>query len=175
MYAPLKTLLAVLLLSLCFPIGAFAQEENQAPHLSTQDIEETKIALDGYDVVTYFLASAPQKGNKTYQAIYRDKRYLFASPENREKFAANPDKYLPEFDEYCGCAASEDELVQADPTVFKIREGKLILFENKDALSDWNENENERYQKAKRFLKYENEYDAGERLRDDTRVRLFTF
>lgn len=157
-------------------IAAPAQAQEQvSQRLSQAAIENISVAVDGYDVVTYFTASSPLKGIETYQAVYGDKRYLFVSAENQEKFSVDPEKYLPEFEEYCGCAASEGKLVEADPKVYKIVEGKLVLFEDTKALNLWNTDEKERYKKAQEFWKYENKYDSGKRLRDNTRVRLFTF
>jgi len=154
------------------PLATFAQTPGQT---AQEQVENIPVALGGYDVVTYFASPAPKEGLKTHQAVYGDKRYFFVSLENQEKFAANPEKYLPEFNEYCGCAASEGELVKADPKVYKVVNGRLVLFENNDALSLWNADENERYQRAQKFWKYEDRYDAEKRLRENTTVRLFTF
>lgn len=176
MYALFGKFLVALSIGLFIPMSASAQLEGQAFEPPSQEnVESISVALDGYDVLTYFHSASPQKGNKTYQATYRDKRYLFVNLENQKKFAADPEKYLPEFDEHCGCAASEGELVKANPEIFKITEGKLVLFENKQALSRWNEDEAELYKKAQSFWKYESEYNANDRLQDDSRVRLFTF
>lgn len=177
-------ILVVLLMGLIFSPRAFAQEHNlptesvnnqvsESP--SQEEIEKFAIALEGYDVVNYFHSSTSQKGNETYQAVYQGKRYLFVSAKNRAKFAVAPEDYLPEFEEYCGCAVSENKHVKADPAVFKITEGKLVLFKDQKALSKWNENEGKRYEDAQKFWKYESEYNANKRLNDDTRVRLFSF
>lgn len=176
MYASIRKFITILFMGLCISIVTPAQAEEQATQpLSQAALEAVPLALEGYDVVTYFIAPTPLKGSKIHQAVYGEKRYLFVSAENQAKFSANPERYLPEFDEYCGCAASEGELVDADPTVFKIVDGKLVLFENQIALSDWIENESVRYKKAQNFWKYEDEYNADSRLRKNTTVRLFTF
>ena len=163
-------ILVVLLVGLFFSMPVFAQDNQQVI-----DHKDSPIALDGYDVVSYFVLPAPELGSLSYQAGYEGKRYLFLNDENRKKFAADPEKYLPEFEEYCGCAASENKRIKADPAIFKITAGKLVLFEDKKALSKWNKNETVRYQDAQKFWSYESEYNANDRLQDDTRLRLFPF
>jgi len=122
--------------------------------------------------MTYYI-SGPQKGNSSYQSLYNGKRYLFINAENQNKFSKDPEKYLPEFDEYCGCTLAENLRVMADPKVFKIVQGKLVLLKDEESLSLWNEEE--RYQKARDFWKIENQYDADKRLRENGRALLFTF
>ena len=174
----LRKEMAVVIVGLLMVFTAPVQAQEQKLNfevVSQAESETFTVALDGFDVVSYFYSPSPQKGNKAHQAIYLGKRYLFVSAENQKKFAAAPEEYLPEFEEYCGCAVSEGEHVKADPEVFKIVEGSLVLFEDANALSTWNKNEEERYEKAQNFWEYESEYNANDRLQDDTRVRLFSF
>lgn len=167
---------AILLTGLLFSTTVFAQTDNQPQkQLSQKEIQDIAIALEGYDVVSYFDFSSPKKGEETYQALYQGKRYLFINAENQEKFAAAPEYFLPEFEEFCGCAASENRRVKADASVFKITNGRLVLFHSEAALSKWNEDEDARYKKAQDFWKYENGYSAGNRFQDKTTVRLFSF
>ena len=156
---------------------AFAQSEADitAPEISQDELEGIPVAIDGYDVMTYYTSSGPQKGNTSHQSLYNGKRYLFTSAENQTKFSKDPEKYLPEFEDYCGCALADNLRVMADPKVFKIVNGKLVLFKDEASLSLWNEDEEARYQKARDFWKIENQYDADKRLRENGRARLFTF
>ena len=165
-----KKVMAIFLVGLFMSMPAFAQGSHQ-----TNNSNNISIALDGYDVVSYFSLPAPEKGSLNYLAVYQGKRYLFIDAENRQKFVAAPEKYLPEFEEYCGCAVSENKRIKADPTVFKVTAGKLVLFEDEKALSKWNKNEEERHEDAQKFWKYQSEYNANDRLQDDTRFRLFPF
>ena len=167
-------ILGGLLLVFAAPLKVQAQEL-RFESVSQAESEAFAVALEGYDVISYFNSPSPKKGNKDYQAVYLGKRYLFINSENQKKFAADPEEYLPEFEEYCGCALSENKRVNADPEVFKIVDGNLVFFEDKKALSKWNKNEEERYAKAQKFWKYESEYNANNRLKNDTRVKLFSF
>ena len=176
MYPSFSKFLTVLFIGLFVFIAAPVHaQEADSQTLSHIELGKTPIALEGYDVVTYFIPSGPLKGSESHQAVYGEKRYLFTSAENQKKFSVDPEKYIPEFGEYCGCAASENKRVKADPEVFKITEGKLVLFENTAALSVWEKDESNLYKKAQEFSKYESKYNANKRLQDDTRVRLFTF
>ena len=53
--------------------------------------------------------------------------YLFTSKNNRNKFLETPNRYLPEFGGYCAFGASVGKKIYADPTVWKIVDGKLYL------------------------------------------------
>ena len=177
-YFLLHRLVFMLAIGLLFSSPVWAQSADTLPlsqDISQDEPDNISVALEGYDVMTYYTPAGPQKGAPSYQALYNDKRYLFTSLENQQQFAKNPEKYLPEFEEYCGCAVSDNKQVMADPTVFKITQGKLVLFEDEQALSLWNKDEAGRYKKAQNFWKHENKYDANKRLRDDSRARLFSF
>lgn len=158
-----------------FTSAIMAQDHKQTLKENPEDIENISLALDGYDVLTYYLPNGPIKGLKNYQAVYQQKRYLFATPENQKKFSTNPEKYLPKYEEYCLCALSERKLVKADPKVFKIVDDNLLLFEDIPALKKWNENEPERFKDAQIFLSDVKKYESENDNKLDTKVRLFTF
>jgi len=172
-----RLLTVTFMVGVLFSTPVFAQSglDIASAEISKDELESLPVALQGYDVMTYYASSGPQKGNTSYQVLYNKKRYLFISLENQEKFSKDPEKYLPEFEAYCACSVSDNHPVMADPKVFKITEGKLVLFRDEAALSLWNEDEAGRYKKAQDFWKIENQYDADKRLRENGRARLFTF
>jgi YHS domain-containing protein len=61
----------------------------------------------------------------------------FLSAENRDLFAASPEKYAPQYDGYCAWAMTEDRKAITDPEVWKIVEGKLYLNCSKAAYEKW--------------------------------------
>ena len=157
---------ALVLLALLFASPAFAAEADQT---------KLPLALGGYDATSYFAGAAPLQGDDNYQVSYKNKRYRFTNEVNQSEFSKNPEKYVPEFGEHCAFSASQGMMKKADPEVFTITNDRLMLFGDEQMLDNWLENENLNYTKAQKFFKYENKYDGGKRLREDTKVRLFSF
>ena len=62
---------------------------------------EKRLALKGYDPVSYFTEGRPEQGSAEYQASYDDATYWFKSAEHRALFVADPDRYAPLFRGYC--------------------------------------------------------------------------
>ncbi len=119
---------------------------------------ENKIAIQGYDAVSYFSGKAII-GKKEFQFAKNGAIYRFNSKSNLEKFKANPEKYEPEFGGWCAYAmGNSGEKVEIDPETFKIIDGKLYLFYNAyftNTLITWNKNENNLLLKAnKNWKKY---------------------
>ena len=89
------------------------------------------VALGGFDPVSYF----PEGGGKAEKGfVKRDFKhngvtYRFASDANRERFRANPDKYLPAYNGWCAWAMAElNAKVDIEPSSFQIYNGKLYVF-----------------------------------------------
>jgi YHS domain-containing protein len=85
-------------------------------------------AIDGYDPVAYFTEKKPVRGKAQYSQVFDDKRYLFASSKHRDLFAANPEHYEPQFNGLCAGNVSRGNKVKANPTIWRVVEGKLYLF-----------------------------------------------
>jgi YHS domain-containing protein len=88
-------------------------------------------ALDGYDVVSYFKGK-PIKGDESYSVEWKDVRWIFYSPENRNEFISNPEKFVPQFGGYCTKAVSTGFTAPGDPTVYTVRNDKLFIFSDED-------------------------------------------
>jgi len=52
---------------------------------------------------------------------------VLQSRENRDLFAASPEKYAPQYDGWCAWAMTEARKAVTDPEVWKIVDGKLYL------------------------------------------------
>jgi YHS domain-containing protein len=53
------------------------------------------VAIKGYDPVAYFTENRAVKGISDYSYNWNEASWHFSTPENRELFAANPEKYAP--------------------------------------------------------------------------------
>ncbi|CAB5106809.1 hypothetical protein D3OALGA1CA_1774 [Olavius algarvensis associated proteobacterium Delta 3] len=101
---------------LLFAISAFAMNYNPS-----------NVGANGYDVVAYFTDSKAVRGTGWHVAVHDGTTYLFSNKKNRKMFAKSPGKYLPEFGGYCAFGAAMGKKFYADPTVWKIVDGKLYL------------------------------------------------
>ena len=58
------------------------------------------IAIKGYDTVAYHSEGRAVKGQSKYAQEWNDAKWYFKSSENRDLFAANPEKYAPQYGGY---------------------------------------------------------------------------
>jgi hypothetical protein len=95
------------------------------------------VALQGYDAVAYFEIGKPVKGRPEFTHSWMNAKWLFASPANRDKFAASPEKHAPQFGGYCSWAVSQGYTAPIDPEAWKIVNGKLYLNYDKSVQKKW--------------------------------------
>jgi len=90
--------------------------------------EAPRLVLKGHDPVAYFTEGKPVKGDSKYSYDFDEGRYHFASARHRDMFAANPEKYAPQFGGYCTGSMARGVSAEGDPTGWVIRDGKLYVF-----------------------------------------------
>jgi len=95
------------------------------------------VAIKGYDTVAYFKASKALKGNESFSFQWHNMTWYFMTKENRDLFAASPEKYAPQYDGYCAWALTEERLAKTDPEVWKIVDGKVYLNCSTSAYEKW--------------------------------------
>jgi len=95
------------------------------------------VALEGYDPVAYFTDGKPVKGDDKIEGTYNGALYHFVSQEHRATFENNPTKYAPAYGGYCGYAASLGKVRPANPKVWSIVDGQLIVQHTKGAADLW--------------------------------------
>ena len=99
--------------------------------------QKPDVAIKGYDAVAYFNAGKAVKGSGSFTFPWHDMTWHFSSKENRDLFAASPEKYAPQYDGYCAWAMTESRLAVTDPEVWKIVDGKLYLNCSQAAYEKW--------------------------------------
>ncbi len=62
-----------------------------------------------------------------FEKTWQDARWQFASATNRELFAANPERYAPQYGGYCALGIAAGEYADGDPKAFTIVDDKLYL------------------------------------------------
>lgn len=105
-----------------------------APTQSVQERFDTLglgVALGGFDPVAYFPEGGgkPAKGFVKRDYKYGGVTYRFASDANRDRFIADPAKYIPAYNGWCAWAMAElNAKVDVEPTAYEIYNGKLYVF-----------------------------------------------
>lgn len=84
-------------------------------------------AIRGYDPIAYFTEGKPVRGRAEYSTEHMGATWRFASAENRDRFAAEPEKYAPQYGGYCAYAVGNGYTASIDPDAWSIVDGKLYL------------------------------------------------
>ncbi len=88
------------------------------------------LAIKGYDPVAYFTVGRAVKGKSQYQYSWKGASWWFTSAANRDKFAADPEGYAPQYGGFCASAMVAGKFIDINPKVWKIVGGKLYLSYN---------------------------------------------
>ena len=97
------------------------------------------VAIEGVDPVAYFTEKKAIKGSSEYIHRWKGARWRFKSAANRDAFAADPEKYSPQFGGYCAWAVSQGYTAGIDPEAWTIVSGKLYLNYSKGVRAQWAE------------------------------------
>jgi hypothetical protein len=96
-----------------------------------------RVALRGYDPVSYFVDGKPGRGSPALWYAFDDVVYLFRSPDHRARFAAEPERYAPQYAGYCAAGVSKGYKAEPDPEAWLIANGKLFVFQRKDRVPEF--------------------------------------
>ncbi len=125
----------VFLATLSFIVLAPQVFASDAPIFSTKDGP-----IRGADPVAFFSLEAGDKavmGTDRFTYEWSDATWKFSSAENRDLFAANPEKYAPQYGGYCAFAVSHNFTKTSRPDRWEIVDGKLYLNYNRIAARKW--------------------------------------
>ncbi len=141
-----------LLLTICItadPTPTFAQAAKRAQQFN---VNKERLAIKGYDPVSYFTTGTALAGDKGITETYQGITYRFATIQHKQAFIADPAKYEPQYGGWCAYAmGASGEKVDVDPKTFKIVNSKLYLFYNSflnNTKTTWNKNETDVKSKA---------------------------
>ncbi len=95
------------------------------------------VAIKGYDSVAFFTNGKPLKGSASFSFQWHGMTWYFRTAENRDMFAASPEKYAPQYDGYCAWAMTESRKAITEPEVWRIVDGKLYLNCSRSAYQKW--------------------------------------
>jgi YHS domain-containing protein len=90
--------------------------------------DDDRVALKGYDPVAYFTEKRPMLGDAQYRYEWDGAIYQFASARHLELFKANPDRYLPQYNNWCAASVAKGVNVYGNPEWWLVVDDRLYLF-----------------------------------------------
>lgn len=94
-------------------------------------------AIKGYDTVAYHLDRRAVKGSTEFSHEWKEATWLFSTAANRDRFAADPERWAPQYGGYCAWAIARDRTAPINPKIFRIFDDKLYLNLNLKVHKEW--------------------------------------
>jgi hypothetical protein len=104
---------------------------------SAQNVERNGVSVKGYDVVAYRTEGAAVRGRVEFEYRWQDAIWRFASAANRDRFAASPESFAPQFGGYCAWAVSRGYTADIDPEAWRVVDDRLYLNYSKRVQRMW--------------------------------------
>jgi hypothetical protein len=110
-------------------LGALMMAALALPALAEERINKNSenVAIRGYDTVAYFTEGRAVKGKPEFEHVWQEAKWLFATAEHRDLFAADPERYAPRFGGFCTGGLSLGYMTQANPENWSIIDGRLYM------------------------------------------------
>lgn len=118
-----RSLLPALFAVICSSLVGAAEKPSPVPG--------KRVALRGYDPVSYFVNGRPEKGASEFWFAFDDAIYIFKNAEHRAAFISDPERYAPQYDGFCAMTVSNGVKAEADPDAWLVVDGKLFVFRSK--------------------------------------------
>ncbi len=107
--------------------------------LEPVNLDRHGVAIEGYDPVAYFEQGEPVAGSAEHAFEWQGATWRFASAAHRDRFAAAPEKYAPQYGGYCAFAVAKGYTASIDPEAWTVVDGKLYLNYSKKVQKKWQE------------------------------------
>ncbi len=119
-----------------FSLVLFATNQSFAENIKL-NTNADGLLIHGYDPVAYHMKGEASLGSERYQYKYQGAKILFSSEENKTKFVANPQQYIPSYGGFCSYGVRSGNYSDSDPTAFKFVDNRLFLMYNKGTELLW--------------------------------------
>lgn len=123
-------------------------ERNGAPARAFLNVDDSGLALEGYDPTAYFIDGKPIKGDPALARTYQGATYYFVDKAHKDAFEKEPAKYVPQFGGFCAYAAAINRVSPVNPEIWQIVDGRLALQHTPEAYRLFNEDVPGNYAKA---------------------------
>jgi YHS domain-containing protein len=101
------------------------------------NVDESRLAIKGYDPVAYFTEAKPVQGSSQFSAQHLGATYFFSSAQHQSMFESDPNKYAPQYGGYCAYGVSKEYKFDIDPEAWAVVDGKLYLNLNEKVQNRW--------------------------------------
>jgi YHS domain-containing protein len=139
-----STLLTAAALVIAFTVSSCGLIPSQAESsINAVNVDESRLAIKGYDPVAYFTEAKPVQGSSQFTAEHLGATYYFSSAQHQSLFQGEPNKYAPQYGGYCAFGVSKEYKFDIDPEAWAIVDDKLYLNLNKRVQARWVPNKDE--------------------------------
>lgn len=104
-----------------------AYDKNPVQYITQANERFNKPAIGGHCVVSSQKEGKPVKGDAKFNAVYKNWVYHFASEGAAQEFRNEPEKYLPQYENYCAAGMSRGKAFPTDGTRLRVLNGKSYL------------------------------------------------
>ena len=137
-------LLTAAALVIAFTVSSCGLIPSQAESsINAVNVDESRLAIKGYDPVAYFTEAKPVQGSSQFTAEHLGATYYFSSAQHQSLFDGNPSKYAPQYGGYCAFGVSKEYKFDIDPEAWAVVDDKLYLNLNKKVQARWVPNKDE--------------------------------
>ena len=98
------------------------------------------VAIQGYDAVAYFTQTSAVRGTANFAHEWAGTVWFFSSAENREAFAAQPEKYAPQYGGHCALSVANGKSARGSGEAWHVESGKLYLNYDQSVQARWQRN-----------------------------------
>lgn len=91
------------------------------------NVDESGVAIKGYDTVAYFTDGKAIKGGSEFSYEWQGAKWYFANDKHRKLFAQDPNRYAPRYGGHCAGAMALGRIWTVDPEAWAIVDGRLYL------------------------------------------------
>ena len=95
------------------------------------------LAIHGYDPVAFFTENRAVLGLAAHTVTHDGATFYFASDENRKAFAADPQRYVPQYGGFCAFGVALGAKFDGDPRLFALVQDKLYFNLNPEIQEKW--------------------------------------
>jgi YHS domain-containing protein len=130
-HSHMKKLSAIVFVTLLLvSFGSFAQK--------SEVFTTESGAIKGYDPDAFFTESKAVKGEKEITYDWNGATWHFATKKNKDLFAADPEKYAPQYGGYCAYGTADGHKAPTETDTWTIDNNKLYFNYNQKVKELWN-------------------------------------